>query len=154
MHKSILVLVFLSALSTAAFSQASIDSELMNLEKAAWNAFGKGDSKYFANLLTTDAVIFNGLAFVDKATAVAGIAARPCEFKSYSFSGFKVTRLDPTTALATYIAEQEKTCGGQKQPSKMAVTTLYVNRKGKWRAAFHQESSLEAGEVILSLLGT
>ena len=154
MHKSIFVLVFFSLLAGTAFSQASIDSELMKLEQGAWNAFGKGDSRYFANLVANDAVIFNGAAFVDKAATVAGIASRPCEFKSYSFSGFKVTSFDANTALVTYNADQDKVCGGRVQPSKVAATTLYVKRKGKWMAAFHQETALESGEAIMSSLQT
>jgi hypothetical protein len=136
----------------AAHSQTGLESELLKREQGAWNAFSKGDSKYFANLVADDAVIFNGEAFVDKSATVAGIAARPCEFKSYSFSGFKVTRLDAATALVTYNADQSKVCSGRVQPAKVAATTLYVKRKGKWMAAFHQETALDSAEVILSFL--
>lgn len=140
MKKIISVFVFVLISVVAAPAQTAMENTLMAMEKQAWDAFGKGDGKFFEAFLTDDAILGSDYGFAGKAQSVKDIGSKPCELKSYSFSNFKVTMLDKNTALATYEAAQDVTCMGQKAPPKVYGSTLYVKRKGKWLGAFHTET--------------
>jgi len=140
--KRIIVVIGLVLISAfAASAQTKDEAAFTALEKQAWDAFGKGDGKFFETFLIAEALVAGDSGFGSKAQVVKDITAKPCELKSYSFSNFKVMMLDANTALATYEATQDATCGGQKAPAKVFASTVYVKRKGKWMGAFHQETA-------------
>ena len=142
MKKIFVVMVMILIGVVSAFAQNATEATLMKMERAAWDAFGKGDGKFFQNFLTEDAVVVGDSGIQSKAESVKMIATKPCDVKSYSFSNFKVTMVDPNTALVTYSATEDTTCGGQAIPPKTNVSTVYVKRKGKWMGFFHQETRL------------
>ena len=118
-----------------------LQDSLMAMEKAAWDAFAKGDGKFFETFLTEDGMVMSDMGTADRAQLVKDISTKPCDVKSYSFSNYKVTMLDPNVALATYEATQSGTCGTQAMPPKVLASTVFVKRKGKWLGAFHQETA-------------
>ena len=130
--------ILLSVLAVSA--QTKDEAGFMTLEKQAWDAFGKGDGKFFETFLVDESMVVTNGGFSSKAQTVKDIGSKPCEVKSYSFSNFKVLMIDQNTALTTYEATQDATCGGQKSPSKVLASTIFVKRKGKWLGLFHQES--------------
>jgi hypothetical protein len=135
---TLVVLVFACSISAAAQKTGQPDFQAM--EKGAWDAFSKGDGKYFDSLIADDGVVFNGSALSSKADLVKEVNSKPCDVKSYSFSNFKVTTIDNDATLVTYSATQDGTCGGQAMPAKVMGSTIYVKRNGKWLAFYHQES--------------
>jgi len=60
--------------------------------------------------------------------------------KSYSVNHFHATRFDQNTALLTYRAEQQTTCGAVAVPSPTWVSSLFVRRNGKWVNALYQHT--------------
>jgi hypothetical protein len=141
MKKIIAAFAFVLISFVAASAQTTMETTLMAMEKQAWDAFGKGDGKFFETFLTDDAILGSDYGFVSKAQSVKDISGKPCELKSYSFSNFKVMMLDKNTAIITYEAAQDATCGGQKAPNKVYASSVYVKRKGKWQGAYHQETA-------------
>ena len=139
MKKIIAAFAFVLISFAAVSAQADMEKTFMTMEKGAWDAFGKGDGKYFETFLSDDAVLGGEMGFATKAQSVKEIGAKPCELKSYAFSNFKVAMLDKNTALVTYEATQDTICGGQAAPGRVFGTTVYVKRKGKWLGAFHNE---------------
>lgn len=121
-----------------------LQDSLLAMEKAAWDAFAKGDGKYFETFLTEDGMVMGDMGAVPRAQLVKDISTKPCDIKSFSFSNFKVTMLDPNVALVTYEGTQTGTCGTAAMPSKVLASTVYVKRKGKWLGAFHQETAATA----------
>src|SRR2546423_2226875 len=112
-----------------------MEKTFMSMEKQAWDAFGKGDGKFFQDLMTADGVVVGSEGITSKAESVKMISAKPCDVKSYSFNNFKVTMLDPDAALVTYGATVDGTCGTDKLPAKVYASTVLVKRNGKWQAA-------------------
>jgi hypothetical protein len=47
--------------------------------------------------------------------------------------------LNSSTAVLTYKGAADGTCGGMAIPANWS-TSIWVNRGGKWMAAFHQET--------------
>ena len=62
--------------------------------------------------------------------------------KDYSLDKFKVIRTEKNSAIVTYEAIEHWTIKGQEGSSYVRATSMRVNRKGKWLAIFHQESTI------------
>ena len=143
--KKIIVSVVFVLMSVAAFSAQKIDKSmentLMMMEKQAWDAFGKGDGKFFESYVSDDFQIIGDNGIVGKTQMIKDISTKPCDVKSYSFSNFKVTMISKDTALATYAVTLDGTCGGQAMPGKAYVSSVFVKRNGKWLGVFHQETA-------------
>lgn len=137
---AILVLAAVAAV-TAQKNDKSLENTLMTMEKQAWEAFGKGDGKFFETFLTDDFQMISNSGVSNKAQTIQVINTKPCDLKDFSFSSFKVTMLNKDTALVTYQATQDVTCGGQRLPEKAFLSSVFVKRGSKWTAAFHQETT-------------
>ena len=81
---------------------------------------------------------FSGVT--DKATVVAGVASPGCVVKSFTVDKFQLTLFDAKTALLTYHAAQDMTCGGTAVPSPVWVSSLYVKRGKRWVNALYQQT--------------
>lgn len=138
--KVLTLVILVLACSISAAAQKTGQPDFQAMEKGAWDAFGKGDAKYFESFVAEDGVVFNGSALSNKAQLVKEVSSKPCDVKSYSFNNFKVTMIDNDAALVTYGATQDGTCAGQPMPAKVMSSSIYVKRNGKWLAFYHQES--------------
>ena len=124
----------------AAQGAGDVKQTLIDLEKGAWEAWKKKDSAYFETFLTDDTVQVSPGGVTRKAQIVKGVGASTCDVKGYAMDGFDVVMLNPDTALLTFSATQDATCGGAAEPSPVWASTVFVKRGGKWLAAFHQET--------------
>ena len=143
MRKVFAVLILVLISTSAAWSQTKDEASFMAMEKQAWEAFGKGDGKFFETFLGDEAMIGTDAGFSTKAQTVKDISSKPCDLKSFEFSDFKVVMLDKNTALITYKALQDGVCAGQPIPKNVIASSVYVKRKGKWMAMHHQESAIQ-----------
>ena len=66
-----------------------------------------------------------------------------CELKSFDFSGAKLRQVAPGVAILSYTATQDTTCEGAKLPPKLQVTSVYVQKDGKWLSANYQETPID-----------
>lgn len=144
MKKIVLLIMITAVLALTASGQGkstkAVSDALEKMEHQAWDAFGKGNGKFFDGFFISDGMVIDGMGISGKADVVKGISTKPCELKGYSFNNFKVTMLDAATAIVTYGATQDAACGGQKVPDKMFCSSIYVKRSGRWMGAMHQET--------------
>jgi hypothetical protein len=75
----------------------------------------------------------------DKAASVAGV--KGADFSTISLSDFKVLKLDDDAVVVTYLL---KTTEAGANPGGYRESTVWVNRGGKWLAAFHQGTPVAA----------
>jgi hypothetical protein len=120
--------------------KSTLKETLTNLEKQSWEAWKNHDGKFFQNFLTDDHVEVGFGGPTDKKTVVAGVASPVCSVKSYTVDSFELTEFGPDTALLTYHAAQDTTCGGNPVPSPVWVSSLYVKRGGQWLNALYQQT--------------
>jgi hypothetical protein len=120
--------------------QSALKETLTNLERQSWVAWQKRDGKFFQDFLADDHVEVGFSGTTNKATVVAFVASPVCVVKSYAVDKFELTQFDANTALLTYHAEQDTTCGGNAVPSPVWVSSLYVRRDGRWLNAFYQQT--------------
>lgn len=118
---------------------ASLDDELIALEKQSWVAWQGHDQDFFRRFLSDDHVEMTPGGPADKAGVVASVGGA-CTVNSYQVDRFKVTRLGRDTALVTYRAAQDTVCGSQKVPSPVWATSLFVRRAGRWQNALYVHS--------------
>ena len=125
---------------SAAQEPGGLKDVLMARERQSWEAWKGRDGKFFQDFLSEDHVEvgFNGRT--SKASVVAGVGSPACVVKSYAVDRFELTSFDANTALLTYHAEQDTTCGGRPVPSPVWVSSLYVRRDGKWLNAAYQQT--------------
>ena len=118
----------------------ALKESLIKLEEQSWEAWKHHDSKFFQEFLSDDHVEVGFGGVTNKATVVAGVASPLCVVKSYKVGKFELTTFDARTALLTYHAEQDTTCGGTAVPSPVWVSSLYVKRGGRWLNASYQQT--------------
>jgi len=139
---AILLLAFAShaPAQTQATDKDAIKDSLVALEKRSWEAWQKRDGSFFQNFLADDHVELGFAGRANKATVVTFVGSPACVVKSYSVDKFELTIFDSGTALLTYHAEQDTTCGGNAVPSPVWVSSLYVKRGGRWLNALYQQT--------------
>ena len=135
-----IIAAFGSGAAAQSKAPRSVTDQLEKMEREAWDAFGRGDGKFFEGFYSSDATQIDPNGIMTRKEAIAAISTKPCELKNYSINNFKVTMLNASTAFVTYAATQDATCGGRKVPEKLVASSVYVKRNGKWQGALHQES--------------
>lgn len=121
---------------------SKVEDEIIAKEKQSWEAWQKRDGKFFASFLSDDHVEVGQSGIAPKAAIVAFVGNPICKVISYKVDQFKFTLFDKNTALLTYHAEQDTTCGSVKVPSPAWASSLYVLRKGKWLNALYQQTPI------------
>ena len=140
-----IALVLMAAAVAALIAQpappdAALKETLVALEKQSWEAWKNRDGQYFQGFLSDDHVEIGFGGVTDKATVVAGVGSPACVVKSYFVDHFELKALGPDTALLTYYADQDTTCGGNPVPSPVWAGSLYVKRGGRWWNAAYQQT--------------
>ncbi len=118
---------------------------LLALEKQANEAYARGDSKVFEEMLSDKFVILGGGQRMDKATTVKMIAGVKCDIKSMDLTEPAMSLIDVDTYALIYKANWDGTCNGSdgkpmKVPSPIRSASIWVRSGDKWQAAFHGEN--------------
>jgi ketosteroid isomerase-like protein len=124
-----------------AMSKAQSQRIIIATERKLWDAWKAQDAKPFRANLSTDSVLIGDTGVADRETVLKLIAGGGCDVKSVSLSDIKVAFVASNTALITYKAAQEGTCGGEALPANVWASSVYVKRGNKWWAVSHQEST-------------
>ena len=122
-------------------SKAALMKKLSANETALWNAWKNKDPKPFNMWLAADAVMIGEQGVAGKKEVAGEIASMPCDVKSFTLSDWKLTMVDADAAVLTYKGVADGTCAGKAIPTVWA-SSVWVNRKGKWQAFSHQETSV------------
>ena len=119
---------------------------LMARDKQANEAYVKGDSKFFEQMLSDKFVILtDGGQRMDKATTVKMIAGVKCDIKSMDLTEPAMSMIDADTYALSYKAAWDGTCNGpdgkpMKVPSPVRSASIWVRSGDKWQAVFHGEN--------------
>lgn len=122
-------------------SHAVLLRTLSAMETRLWDAWKNKNARPFQLSLTSESVLVGDSGVSMKKDIVQMIGSMPCEVRSFSLSDWKLTMVDADAALLTYKGTQDGTCEGTALPSAVWASSLWVNRGGRWLAAFHQESA-------------
>jgi len=135
-----------NANTTAAKAAPTIDT-LMAQEKAANEAYTKGDGQFFQGFLS-DKFMSNDMGKASsKAEVVKMISEVKCDVKSMNQSEGKLTKIDDDNYAVVYKSEADGTCKfngkEEKIPSPMRSATVWTRGSGdKWQPIWHSETTI------------
>ena len=118
-------------------SPAVMTADVEANEKAVWDALRRGDWDAFASYLAEDQIEVEGGGVSDKAGTVNSV--KGFNFAGTVLSDCKVSAIDEDAKINTCVV---KGTGPDKKPFTERATTIWVNRGGKWLAAFHQGTTV------------
>ena len=138
MTRLLLTLVLATHVIASSAAAATLEAELIQLERESWIAWQKHDGSFFERFLTDDHVeVHTNGVVTGKAGIVANVASKACVVFNVSLEEFRFTQFDQDTALITYRAAQETDCGGYRVPSPVWVSSLFVRRDATWKNALY-----------------
>jgi len=118
----------------------SVRETLLTMERQLWEAWKNHDGNTFQRVLSSDSIGVGRGGVDNRAAIIRDISGSDCVVRSYSFDNVQVVMLDRNTAILTYRAMQDATCGGSVLPPTVWASSVFVRRNGRWQAAFHQET--------------
>ncbi len=143
MKRSIIALALLTLVVTFALGQIKrnnlVEAQVVALEKRAFEAWKNKDRKFFEEHMSAAGQYLDADGVGGKPQYVKAIIDNNCTVSSYSLDKTKVTMLSKDVALLTYRYANDVVCGGNREPSPLWASTVYVKRGDKWLIAFHQE---------------
>ena len=119
----------------------NIESQIISLEKAGWEAWKNNNAEWFQSNTTEEFLSINSSGVSDK-EQVVNSTPTACDVKSVSIDNFKFVMLSENTVVLTYIAIQDGVCGEKKLAEKIRVAVNYVKRNGKWLEALYMETPM------------
>jgi hypothetical protein len=132
--------------TTKPAAAAPTTDALMALDKQANEAYVKGNSKFFEDMLSDKFVILtNDGQRMDKAATVKMIGGVKCDIKSMDLTEPAMSMIDADTYALIYKATWDGTCpdpGGKpmKVRSPIRSASIWVRSGDKWQAVFHGEN--------------
>ena len=122
-----------------------LQENLLAREKVFWTAWGNKDSGPTRKETVESFVqVVAGVGMTEGREAAAKvIETHNCVMKSFEFSDANLRRPAPDVAILTYVATQDTSCGGQKLPKKVFVSSTWVKRDGEWKGFQYQETPID-----------
>ena len=120
-----------------------LEGELLRIERELWT----NDPVIYGEHLVPEALLaFPETGVIDRETAVAAIHAENAEGRRWAEVAFEDVRclpLAPGAALLSYRARAR--WSDADAPIEVLCGSVYVERAGDWRLAYHQQSTIEGG---------
>jgi hypothetical protein len=113
-------------------SKPAVNADPLANEKAVWDAIKGKDYNTFASFLADNAIEVEEIGVFDKAGSVKGV--QEFDASKATLSDFKTVNLDSDATLVTYLV---KIPVKGVSPLGEIHSTIWINRDGKWLAAFH-----------------
>lgn len=127
-----------SAATATPTSMVISETDVIAKEKAIWDAIKNKDYEAFGNMLAEDQVEVLPDAVHDKAASIAGV--KEFEPTEVTFSDWKYLPIDKDAVVLVYHVDLKgKFQGKEFSPQSVRASSAWVNRNGKWLAAYHQE---------------
>jgi len=145
MKKIMMILMIAIGVSSVALGQtkmskdSKVETQIIALEKAGWEAWKNKNAAWFQTNLAEDALQVNGGGVLNKSQIVK-VSGTDCEVKSFSLDNFKFVMLNKDAALITFTGMQDGVCSGKTIPATVYSTSVYVKRDGKWLNALYTET--------------
>lgn len=147
MKTALMFLIVICIATTVVFGQTNmpddknIESQIISLEKAGWEAWKNNNAEWFQSNTTEEFLSINSSGVSDK-EQVVNSTPTACDVKNVSIDNFKFVMLSENTVVLTYIATQDGVCGEKKLAEKIRVAVNYVKRNGKWLEALYMETPM------------
>jgi hypothetical protein len=117
------------------------DADIIAREKAVWEAIKTKNYDTMEGMLTDDFIYVTEDGVHDKKASMDIV--KKFEFTEYTLSDFKVIKIDDDAYAVTFSAVAKGTMDGKPLSGKPERdSSAWINRGGKWVAAYHQDTSV------------
>ena len=141
--KKIALILAISFLPTAIAWAADLQSDLMAKEELLWTAWGKNDAETFRKNVAGDAVQIGSSGAYDSLEAILqAMNKQSCSMSDFDARDVKMRKLSGEVIVLNYTYSQKGICNGDSLPPRLSVTSIYVQKEGRWMAAHYHESPL------------
>ena len=123
-------------------ASATIDREIMGLEREYWDSMISKDPKVASRLTADESVIVGaqGVSTVTSKTIGPMVQSDGWTLKRYDFSNVKVTAPGPDIAIVGYHVTEELEVEGKRLTMEANDSSTWIRQNGKWLCAAHTES--------------
>ena len=115
---------------------------LLEQDRKLNEAFIKSDPALFEEVLADEFVSFLGGKRGTKGDELRIIAGGKCEAKSWTLDEAQMLMIDSDTAVVSYKSNVDGSCFGEKFPSPLRASTIWVRKGDKWQSAYHNETPI------------
>jgi hypothetical protein len=122
---------------------AKPDSEIVALERRAWEAIKRKDTTAFFAVAGPDFLYVqpSGVSRVTRAGSADALSG--CETRSYGMDSVAVTAAAEGAAVLTYRLTLDQTCGGRLAPTPVYVMEVWARRSGQWVVVSRSETTAQ-----------
>src|SRR5215831_18428782 len=116
---------------------AAKETEIIDWEKSAWDAYKSKQADAYKKLLATDycSVYAGEIKTLDREVA----DMEKTDLRDYSFANTKVVFQRADVAVMTYKVTVQETSAGQDASGTYNSASVWNKRGGKWLGVFHTE---------------
>jgi hypothetical protein len=116
-------------------------ADLEARERQVWDALKAKNWEAFAGTMSDDFVIVGPRGVSGKTQLLEEV--KRYELAEYTLSDFRLVRVDADLAVITYTTRERGTFDGKPLPDRpVRASSAWVNRGGRWVAAYHQETEV------------
>lgn len=134
--KKLLSYTTIALLATLALAKAApSNDEMMEKEKAAWQAFKDKDAAGFEKVVDHDMIGVYSDGISDMAKEMADM--KKWDMKSFTITDFKSHSDEKDVAVTNYVVTIEGTYDGKDASGTYYAGTVWKMEDGKWLAIFH-----------------
>jgi len=121
---------------------ASVENELVELERQYWQAMKDGDAEVVARLSDDPCVVAGaqGVGQIDRAALAQMLRAATYKLQEFELTNPIVRALSDDVAVLAYKVHEELTVDGKGVSLDAADSSTWVRRDGRWVCAVHTES--------------
>lgn len=125
-------------------SIGAVQAELLELERAFWEASSSGDGEFYRTRAAPDALyVFPGPTGVLTNEECAGVVdGNDTPWEWFRIADPRFLRIADAAWVLTYTSRAQHQGG---RPFSMRVSTLYRRDEGEWKLAFHQQTMAPNG---------
>lgn len=120
--------------------------QLFEMDKKANEAWMKGDSKHFEDMLSDKFVSYMNGQRSGKADELKMIGATKCETKTWGLDDPHMTKINDDTYVVTYRSNIDATCTfdgkSMKIPSPTRAASVWVRDGANWKGVYHNETPI------------
>ena len=116
---------------------AAKETEIIDLEKSAWEAYKSKQADAYKKLMAADyySVYADGIKTLEREVA----DMEKTDLRDYSFADPKVVFPSADVAVMTYKVTMQETVAGQDASGTYNSASVWNKRGGKWLGVFHTE---------------
>ncbi|QYO66613.1 nuclear transport factor 2 family protein [Leptolyngbya sp. 7M] len=118
----------------------------LEMEKKAVEAWTKGDTKHFENILSAKFVAYHQGQRFDRNEEIKMIGSAKCEVKEWNLDDPQMAKIDDSTYVVSYKGTYDGECevDGKKMkiPSPARAATIWTKAGDLWQAAYHGETPI------------